>query len=195
MTAPAAPSTRGARALRGIAAGAVATAGAAGSHSLSGGTLNLVGLAIAAAFAAMVSIALAGRSLSLFRLAASVLLSQFAFHVAFSYIGSGDTVMRMGHHDATIMATDVATTAPADATMWLGHAIAALVTVLLLRHGEAAFWRLRELVLFALAVWVFPLPELPHGRARPSWLATPQQFFLLRRSALKYRGPPAIRFA
>jgi hypothetical protein len=194
VTALADPSTRGARVLRGLAASAVATAAAATSHSLSGGSLTLVGLLIAGAFAALVSIALAGRSLSLVRLAASVLISQLAFHLAFSVIGTGGTVMQMGHH-AMVVTTDVATAPSADARMWAGHAIAALVTIVLLRHGEAAFWRVRELVLFALAVWLVPVPEVPRASARPTWLTVHPPLFLLRRSALKYRGPPAIRFA
>ncbi len=195
MTAPAAPSTRGVRALRGLAAAAVATAAAATSHSLSGGALSLVGLAIAGVFAAIVCIALAGRSLSLPRLGASVLVSQLAFHLAFSYIGTGDAIMRMGHHETTIIAPNVTATPPADTTMWFGHAIAAFTTIVLLRHGESAFWRLRELVLFALAVWAIPLADLPRAAARPTWLAAGPRLFLVRCTALRYRGPPAIRFA
>jgi hypothetical protein len=194
VTASAALSTRGARVLRGLAAGAVATAAAATSHSLSGGTLNLDGLAVAATFAAIVSIALAGRSLSLVRLSTSVLVSQLAFHLAFSDIGTGDTVVRMGHH-AMVVGTDVGAEPRMDVAMWVGHAIAALVTVVLLRHGETAFWRLREIVLFALRLWLLPASELPLANSRPTATVELPRLFLLRRAALKYRGPPAIRFA
>ena len=77
-------SQRGARTARGLTAAAVATLLAGLSHSLGGGVGAQVpfgvGTVIAFAFAAMVCVALAGRTLSLARLAASVVLSQLAFH-------------------------------------------------------------------------------------------------------------------
>lgn len=180
--------------MRGIAAALFSTLAAATSHSLAGGTLSPVGLVLAATFATIVCIALAGRTLSAWRLAASVGLSQFVFHLAFSSIGTGGTVTHTGHHTMTVTA-DATAGFTTDGWMWAAHASAAVVTVLMLLHGEAAFWRLRELVLFALSSWLVPVPELPGVRREPTGLVDRPRLFLLLRAALQYRGPPAISFA
>jgi hypothetical protein len=85
--------------------------------------------------------------------------------------------------------TDVAAATHADGAMWIGHAIAATVTVFALLHGERAFWRIDELLFvrlrlaFALATPATPL------------LSAYSPITILRsvrvRSSLQYRGPPA----
>jgi hypothetical protein len=88
--------------------------------------------------------------------------------------------------------------APADATMWLSHALAAVVTIVVLYRGELMLLRMRELAVRAAAwllrghavvdhVFSFVLPALPGVVAatfRPLH-PSPQPSPLLR------RGPPA----
>jgi hypothetical protein len=148
--------TRWSRVLRGLIAGFVATLVAATSHTLAGDRApSGVGLTLAVLFSVLVSIALAGRGLSVVRLAASVLLSQLAFHVLFSTIGGAGEVITTGHHSQTV-------TSGAEAVvhvshdMWLAHGIAAVVTILALRFGERAFYGLRDTARMLLAALFSP---------------------------------------
>src|ERR1700712_934267 len=81
--------TRWARVARGCAAAAFATFVAAFSHSLAGGSVpTAFGLFVSLMLSAMVCTLLRGRTLSLWRLAASVGVSQFLFHALFSDLGT-----------------------------------------------------------------------------------------------------------
>lgn len=99
MSRTAVPSTSSARAgtsharlVRGGAAGAVATFIALFSHVAAGGPPPvLLGVVLPLVFAIFVSVVLAGRTLSLTRLSASVGLSQAAFHWIFDAASSAPT--------------------------------------------------------------------------------------------------------
>ena len=132
---------RAARTLRGLAAGSVATLVAAVSHGLGGGGLpGVAGLALALAFSVIVGVALAGRRLPLVRLAASVILSQLAFHVVFSTLGGAGETMTTGHghHSEVVVTTAAQSVAHASSTMWLAHAAAALLTIAAIANGDRA---------------------------------------------------------
>jgi hypothetical protein len=205
--------TRWARVVRGWIAALVATFVAACSHALSGGSLpGTAGLALCLAFSGMVSILLAGRSLSLVRLAVAVTLSQAMFHSLFSLMtdpgpgaqttavaiaaGSG---MRHGAPPLLMRSDSVASVVPmsagADLWMWVGHAVAAIVTIALLALGERAFWgltRLAGLVIGRLLATVLPAETaVPLLRPTADRAAAPRRRPLVL-SVQRHRGPPAL---
>ena len=136
---------RAARSLRGLGAGTTATVVAAVSHGLAGGTFpGLAGIALALAFSAIVSIAFVGRRMPVLRLAASIVLSQLAFHIVFSTLGNAaEVVVTEGHHGA-VSVTGTQIISHAGPLMWLAHGIAAALTLLALVYGERALIGLRE---------------------------------------------------
>jgi hypothetical protein len=151
-------STRWARFARGWVTASFSVLVAALSHVAAGGAMpGLFGAVVALAFGGMVSVFLAGRTLSLPRLAISVAFSQAIFHLLFTATGTAtalaSTVAGTGPtHHLTALApftVDAATALPHsghfDATMWFAHALAAVLTVVALRHGETAFWGLLRL--------------------------------------------------
>jgi hypothetical protein len=193
--------SRWARVARGVAAGTIATLVAAASHGLAGGTFpGFAGVALALSFSAIVGMLLAGRRVSAWRLSASVILSQLAFHMVFSTIGgAGEVLAGGGHHDMgpLVISTSSDAVVHASAGMWFAHGIAALLTILALRHGEVAFWGLRDtarMLLAALLQSTPPLPVQPFARGHRA--ATVQRLvpqiareFLEARGT---RGPPLV---
>lgn len=209
--------SRGVRVVRGLAVAVLSVVVAAFSHVAGGGMApGVLGTTLALTFAVLVSVALAGRTLSTPRLVVSVVLSQVVFHVLFSLgatpsvaasgsepVGMLGMVMSGGAHSVL---PDVATVSGGhsmgmdDSRMWLGHAVAALVTVLILRHGERSFWSLVRLAsarLVRLVVVVLALPSaLRPGRrllrlvlADRRGLRAPTDVLLASRPR---RGPPRV---
>jgi hypothetical protein len=200
--------TRWARFARGWLAAVFSTLVAAASHTLAGGeSPSVVSLAIALAFAGIVCIALTGKTVSLSRLAVAVLLSQAAFHTLFSTMtapaGSPPPAGIGGHdHGATVvmLAGGATGTHHSEGWMWLGHAAAALVTIVTLRYGEGAFWRVRGIAaLFVRTVLaaVPVVPLLPRIIRRPPvvWHLFVPRICAVLRSSLGLRGPPVSSFA
>ncbi|TFC41827.1 hypothetical protein E3T26_15525 [Cryobacterium sp. TMT1-21] len=144
--------TRWARFVRGWLTASVAVLVAALSHVAAGGNApGLLSAALALAFAGMASVFLAGKSLSLLRLTLSVGVSQLLLHVLFGLGGtSGMTMTSSHHHGAVTVAADAAARPlmaaegilPDSAWMWVGHGLAALVTIVALYRGEKTFWAL-----------------------------------------------------
>jgi hypothetical protein len=170
--------TRWARFTRGWLVAVFSTLVAGASHTMAGGVApSGVALLIATAFAAITCIALTGTRVSFPRVTVSVLLSQVAFHSLFATLSVGTTVSiadAAAHdHAATTLVIPAASGAAAhheSPAMWLGHTLAAALTIVALRYGEAAFWRLRALGrLFAFtALASMPsVPVLPRGIRRP----------------------------
>ena len=201
--------TRWARLARGWLTASVAVFVAAFSHAVGGGsTPGLVGVVLAVAFAVPVSIALAGKSLSLARLSVSVGFSQFLFHILFGLgAAGGPTLTEAGssHHAAVV---SVAAAAPGVAShglahlgpwMWVAHALAAVVTIVALRRGEKAFWSLVEFTRTRLAAVliagfaVVPV-RLDAGAVRAALAAVfvPTDLGVLLSSTPR-RGPPRLR--
>lgn len=154
--------TRWARFVRGWVTALLSVFVAAFSHVVGGGSIpGQLGVTLAIVAAGLVSIALAGKSLSRVRLGISVALSQFAFHSLFS-LGTGTPPMLItptgSAHQHGAMVMDVASAASGsslsivdNSSMWIAHAAAALITIVLLRQGEAAFWGLVNL---AKTTWI-----------------------------------------
>jgi len=199
--------TRWARFARGWLAALFSTLVAAVSHTLAGGdSPSAISLALALAFGGITCVALTGKTISPLRLTAAVALSQLAFHAMFSTIGTSAALasgVGAGAHRHGASAHLLNDAAPAagsamhhqDAGMWLGHAVAAAITIVALRYGEAAFWRMRgiALLLVRTVLAVVPaVPLLPRTRRRPvvaGHLFVPRCIEFLRLS-LGLRGPP-----
>lgn len=154
--------TRWARVARGFIAAAVATLVAALFHVAGGGSApSALALTLSITFSVLAALALTGRRLSTWRLAASVVISQALFHVLFS-LGSASTTfatadgsmhVHAGSHLVAMTAPHaaMASVIPDSPLMWFAHASAALVTIAALRFGERAFWGLFETVRMRLA--------------------------------------------
>ncbi|GAA4687254.1 hypothetical protein APR04_004871 [Promicromonospora umidemergens] len=202
-----------ARVLRGGLAGVSATLVALASHLAAGGQLpGPLGIVVPLALSLPVCMAWAGRQLSLPRLSASVVASQLFFHVLFMLGTPTNAVAppagRQAHagHEAMHLATTpvvqeaghASGLAHAGATMWIWHAVAAVVTITVLYRGELMLLRLRELA-ERMAAWLlrgwavlegarpFVAPRLPRVLAetfRPLHPST-------RLTPVSRRGPPA----
>lgn len=169
--------------VRALSAASAATFTALLSHLAGGGAApDPLGVIVPLLLSLLVCSLLAGRRLSLPRLAISVVASQALFHGAFVLGAPG------AHHHAV------------GAGMWIAHLGAAAVTVLFLYRGEQAILRLREVaerfVAWAahrldapIAVPVARKPAEPHGDAirRPALLSQCEG------STLTRRGPPTQR--
>jgi len=195
-------STRGARVARGGFTAALATFVAAVFHVASGGPApSVLAVALTMAFAVMLCVALAGRRVALWRQAVSVAASQFLFHTLF-VLGQGSAELASGSaaghvHAGTPLAfatgdAGSASLAHAGHVMWIGHALAAIVTVGILRYGESALRGIAELTGLTLErlLRLTPTPA-PAGRVSA---VLPDVALDARRdilhSPLSHRGPP-----
>jgi hypothetical protein len=200
--------TRWARVARGSVAALLSVFVAAFSHVIGGGTQpNAFALVACVVLATVACVALAGKRMSLPRLSISVGFSQFLFHGLFS-LWSSPTMSSLAmpiatsHHPADgrmlMSITPMPAIAPPMATdpgMWLGHAIAAVITIAALRYGEKAFWGLFEIA----QLWIGALTSrptrgpLPFG-TRPAIAAAVPTFLprdlVLFLSPMRHRGPP-----
>lgn len=196
-------SSRGVRVARGLLSAAVATFAAAFFHGVGGG-LPPSGLALALCltFSGLICIALAGRSLSWWRLTGSVLISQFLFHILFTLNPSGHVIgatehVHLGAHLVFVPgAAQPAMSMTQDGVaMWASHALAALTTIAYLRYGEHVFWALCEFSAFQLrrifrdSVAV-PIGSIRRVRVETIPLTLPSPALIL--GQLRHRGPPAL---
>ncbi|MFO7690471.1 MAG: hypothetical protein R6W83_07950, partial [Cryobacterium sp.] len=215
--------TRWARFARGWSVALISTLLAALSHTVGGGAAPaLLAVVVSLAFAGILCVGLAGRTLSLARVTASVLLSQVIFHALFSFGAAGgslspDEISAAGAHGHTslpglpLLSGAAATTGGAvhdavhdaghaDWMMWLAHGTAAIVTVAALRYGEQTFWGFVEFSgrgMRALTPYVaVPLPAPPTVRRTPltAPLDEPRDLGVLL-VARPHRGPPAFALA
>ena len=145
---------RGTRVVRGGATAVSSVVLAACSHVVGGaGQPGALGVVLALVLAMPLCVALGGRRLATGRLVASVLLSQVVLHALFGLDASGAPAASVagGHHHAplvlhavpgggTVTSVDGAALGP-----WVAHVAAAVLTVVALRRGERALWRLVEL--------------------------------------------------
>lgn len=194
---------RWARFTRGWITAALATFVAAVFHVAAGGpSPSPLAVVLTMAFAVMLCVALAGRRVALWRQAVSVVASQFLFHALF-VLGQGSAELAAGsatghlHAGMTLSfaagSPGAAELAHAGHVMWLGHALAAIVTVAALRYGDAALRGLAGLAglrrghLLRLTANTVPAECLP--------AAFPDVAVDLRRriqhTPLSHRGPPA----
>jgi len=92
-----------------------------------------------------VCVLLSGRRLALWRLSASVAVSQLLFHGLFilgttsSAVGSSETGVHAGHTMTVVISTaGMSHHGQESIWMWAAHALAAVVTIGLLHRGETA---------------------------------------------------------
>lgn len=202
--------TRWARFVRGWIVAVFSTFVAALSHTLGGaaapGWLSVV---VSLAFAGMVCVFLAGRVLSFWRSAASVLISQVIFHGLFAFGAPGGVLTADAgaapgvhqHAELTMVVDPGVLTAGthgghAGATMWAAHLGAAVVTIIALRFAEGAFWGLLKTVRLGMRtlftpVWVSEGVRSPRRIRHEAPLWSPRNLILVL-SAMRHRGPPAV---
>ncbi|MDQ0425618.1 MULTISPECIES: hypothetical protein [Cellulomonas] len=205
----AAPPDGARRLTRGLGAAIASTLVALVSHVTAGGALpGPLGVVVPLVFSFTVCSVLAGVRMRWMRLSVSVAVSQLMFHVLF-VLGattpgttSSSAVGHAGHHGADAAgllagtAEPVAHLAHASAGMWVAHALAGVVTVLALRHGEVVAARIAAVLLrFARRLLVL-LPRPTSVVARPAAAAIVvadgpvRRVLLLALGGVTRRGPP-----
>ena len=182
----------------------VSTLVALGSHVLAGGPLPAAqGVLVPLLLAVVVCLPLSGRLHSLPRLVPAVVLSQLLYHWLFvlgapgtaSLVAVEGAEAHAGHAGHAFVLLGSAAAESADALMWAAHGLAAVLTIALIRRGEAALLGLQcLLVLVARAI----LPALPvHAsleaaapRAHAAPIATPLTGLGRLAETVTRRGPP-----
>ena len=184
--------SRWARVARGWSAATFAILVAAVSHTLAGGTApSAFALAVSLIMAGAICTAFTARRMSLPLLIPAVGLSQFLFHAVFS--GLASPVVASHHMGSMTVGSMSLPQSPS--TMWLGHAVAAVVTVVAVRRGESAFWSLLQsahiafALLFAARVPVISTP--PRPAIVDDRVFSPRDPALLL-GVMRHRGPPAV---
>lgn len=205
--------TRWARFVRGWIVAAFSTFVAALSHTLGGASVpGLLAVVVSLAFAGMVCVALSGRTLSFWRGATSVLISQFIFHGLFSLGAPGgalgaEAIAASGTHQHAalpglidpMVSSSAAHASHNGTVMWLAHFGAAMVTILALRYAERAFWSLVGNVRLGIRTLLIPAQldvpvTAPQRIGHEAPVVTPRDLILVL-SALRHRGPPAFALA
>jgi hypothetical protein len=188
------------RVARGVAASSAATLIALAGHVVAGGAVpSPLLVAIPLVLSWLPGVALIGRRPRLWRQAAVILPAQAALHAVFAATGTAvapmtdpDAMPGMG---APPVALPWHSGVHEPSAMWLGHALAALLTVLAWQRGERAFWTLVRLAREAVAAVLLPRAVAPAPvdapRLRPDGarvLPRPA-----RRAGRRHprRGPPA----
>lgn len=183
------------RTLRGAAAAWVATVVAATSHTLAGGGAPAPALVVVIGILAWpVGIAIVGRRLSPWRVAAAVVASQALFHVAFAITAGTDPAAMSGHlhHAAAAAGTGTPAALLLDGPMIVGHLAAAAATVIGLYGGERMLRALARGIRLLLRRTVPPLPrtvEVVRGAVSGPGPALRPAALL---SDLSRRGPPTL---
>lgn len=180
------------RAVRGCTAAAVAVVIAATAHTLSGGGAPPLWLLVAVtALAAPIAVALAGPAPALWRTGAVVAVSQALLHTAFAAIGSTAPLAAARHDHGTVALIVESGGVTVDAEMVAGHALAALVTTVLLAWGERMLRGLARGVSRRLRLLTGHTATVPAAppRAVPATLpAVPR----IQIASLSRRGPPVV---
>jgi hypothetical protein len=187
--------------VRGFAASSLAIFVALAGHVSGGGQMpGVLGVLVPWVFSFMVSVLLAGRTLSVIRLGISVAVSQFLFHMLFvlgTITPSGVSIPHV--HGAPLVLpamSGIPETVTADASMWLAHALAGLLTVAALHRGERLLLTLRDLAL-QLVRWLrrradqtLVLPALPVARGLRGCFEVARAAVLVLLATLRGRAPP-----
>lgn len=172
------------------------------SHIAAGGGLpGPVGVVLPWILAVLICIAVAGRTLSVWRLSVSVVASQILFHALFVLgAGPGDGTAPTGHaHGARGMALESSGVAQGDIGMWIAHVLAGVATIALLHRGELVVRALLSagveltIVFTTRFLGVTRSARADRESLRPPLIATPADLRPLGwdlRSVAR-RGPPA----
>lgn len=187
--------TRQLRLLRAAAASTIATVVAAASHTIAGGAAPhpLLVLAVASLLVP-VAAALIGIRASRVRVALTVAVGQAAFHLAFQLLGSPTGVRAVAghqHHLDLASLGPITRTAAPDALMIGGHLVAAVLTTLVLWHGEAVVRTVADWVRARLLrVAAIHRPAHPRPASLISFVLPPLTSGLA--SSISRRGPLAL---
>lgn len=185
---------RGAAVVRGTIAASAATFTAAAFHTLGGGDAPApVTIALTLAFAVPLCIALVGRRLPVVRLAAAVVLSQVLFHLLFT-LSEGTSAVAIPHlHGGAVHLPPMLGHAPQQMTV--SHVVAAVLTTVLLAHGERSARALLAAWRMAVTRWRLlptPVPLVAPPLPAPSGEPAGRLSALLVPLGLRHRGPPAF---
>lgn len=186
--------TRWARFVRGWVTAGFAVFVAAFAHVAGGGHApDWLAVAVSLAFAGILCVPLAGRTLSLVRLTISVAGAQAVFHTLFALSAGPGGVTTSGHHGAVAFVPTEVVEHGAQ-PMFLAHLVAAIITIAALRSGEAAFWGIVALAKAGLCRLRTHAP-IPLADTRPAALpqreVTPTRLRVLAASVSR-RGPPVL---
>ena len=194
--------SRAARLARGWVAGAFATVVAAILHvSAHGVAPSALAIVAGLVFAGLLGTALTTRRPSLPRLAATVGLSQAAFHLGFSLLGTGGALAAPTSAHAHAPAAFAAAQQLPHAThsdaplMWVAHLAAGLLTVAFLVTAERALWRmLASAARFVVAVFRVPAISTSSWSLLVVPSSAPDHVVAgaLLSTTLSRRGPPAF---
>ena len=201
-------SSRAGIAVRGVAAAALATFVALLSHVAGGGDPpGIIGLAAPLILSAFVCVGLAGRKLSLLRLAIGVAISQFLFHALFvlgAPRSSNSGALAQPHHaHALAPGWDVSGAqsvhlVQTSSDMWVAHALACALTVIALHRAETVLASLAKLaqLLLARIIPAAPIAALctppATGDTVPPRVDVPTLPIGVYASVTAHRGPPAL---
>lgn len=209
MTTP-----RWTRFLRGWLTAGFSVVVAAFSHVAGGGAdPGLLGVVLALAFSVPLCVALARGRVSTARLVPAVALSQLAFHLLFALGGSSSGTAAPsatgGHHGPLVVTAAVDGLSRASvaggahdgmamsgSTMWLAHALAAVLTIAGIRHGAGCVDRLVRLAGRRLVVvrrLLAGTASVPEARVAPAVDVAPRRpHALVFLAARPRRGPPVL---
>lgn len=187
--------------LRGFVGATIATFVALASHVWASGDMpGMLGIAVPWLLSLTACTLLAGHRLSLLRLSASVIISQLLFHVLF-VLGSITPQGGLRPHVHGVVPLsfggDASPLLPQDAAMWLGHAVAAALTIAALHRGELIVCALLT-VARAVATWLArAVPAVDAMRivtpVRRRWtVLTAPCVREVHLGALHRRGPPRL---
>lgn len=192
--------SRSRHALRGVVAASAATFVALFSHVAGGGAVpGFLGILAPLTLSTTVCVLLAGRRLSVVRLALSVSASQFLFHSLF-VLGTpavgGGAHSHHGHHAASLLGSSGTLVRPEGDAMWLAHLLAAIMTIALLHRGERVLIALLTLMRrFGVRVTRFAVAVVDAAPVRANVRVMPTHVHLplgVHRSSLQHRGPPLL---
>lgn len=202
--------SRWSRFCRGWVAAGFATFVAAISHTFAGGgTPGLLAIVVSLAFAGIICIGLTGAAASTWRTSVSVVASQLVFHGLFALTGAsgrtGTTLVEQDaagphHHALALSVVSSATVAPHAVHAYLGsamlvaHALAAIVSIVALRHGEGALRGLLATARLAVRILIARVagaiaPTSPRQTLHTAPVATASVRDVLI-SPMRHRGPP-----
>lgn len=192
-------SSRWVRVARGMTAAGFATFVAALSHTLGGDAApSMLAIVATVVISAAICTLFAGRTLSTWRLAASIALSQALFHGVFSALGMPVAAAHAHSRLITLPTTPALTHLHDGGAMWIAHAVAALVTIVAFLHAERAFWGISDTARLFFA-WLFAaiVPVVP--TAGPARILTVRRYVAhdlsVLLSTMRHRGPPDLAAA
>ncbi|GAA1113133.1 hypothetical protein [Arthrobacter flavus] len=197
--------TPAARLTRGLLVAVTSTFLAGASHALAGGGVPTVAAVIAMTLGTLVCVILAGRRLTLARIIVGVAISQVVFHSLFALFTGASTAptgSMVGHGHELVLPIPSAAMTGSDypgILMLASHLAAGLLTIALVRHGEALWWALVGVLaasLTAMIRWVGSCPFSEKLRSLPVRPATLGMHDLLHaNSRRRLRGPPVNRLS